>query len=297
MTGTLQEHLAILCNFDILLQTFHHLRSGFLMTCKVYAHLDLAKLPSFVLPIHVGRPEETQFGTLKQTFLEEFQRRFSDNDSNLAYDKLCFWNQDVCPIPDRSSVASFAWEHNDFFLRLLPETADSGALKASREKRGELSYYYAHNHGQGTFISKPQVTVPQTKPEPIHIPVENKTKFNPKQSPFGTDITKYETLDSYTWEDSDETVKVLVPMDGVGKLNPEQVQSRFGDRSFELLVEGLQGRNLRFACYKTHGEMKPLECKHVVRANRVNLILRKAKDKDHWFDLFKKRAIGDDDDP
>ena len=24
---------------------------------------------------------------------------------------------------------------------------------------------------------------------------------------------------------------------------------------------------------------------------------RQAKDKDHWFDLFKKRAIGDDDDP
>ena len=64
-----------------------------------------------------------------------------------------------------------------------------------------------------------------------------------------------------------------------------------------LLVEGLGGKNLRFACYKTHGEIKPEECKHVVRANRVNLVLRKAKDKEHWFDLFKKRAIGDDDDP
>ncbi|CAL1153634.1 unnamed protein product [Cladocopium goreaui] len=267
------------------------------MTCKVYAHLEVAKLPSFVLPIHVGRPEETQFGTLKQTFLQEFQQRFSDsNDANLDYDKLCFWNQDVCPIPDRSSVASFAWEHNDFFLRLLPESADLGALKASREKRGELSYYYAHNHDRGAFISKPQVTV-QTTPEPIHVPVENQTKFNPKQSPFGTDITKYETLDSYTWEDSDKFVKVLVPMDGVGRLNPEQVHSRFGDRSFELLVEGLNGKNIRFACYKTHGEVNPLECKHIVRANRVNLILRKAKDTDHWFDLFKKRAIGDDDDP
>ena len=264
------------------------------MTCKVYAHLDIGGQPNFVLPIHVGRPEETQFGTLKQTFLQEFERRFSPQ---LGYDNLCFWNQDLCPIPDRSAVAAFAWEHNDFFLRPLPQSAECGALKASREKRGELSYYYAHNQDRGTFISKPQATMTVTKPEPIRTSVENKIKFNPKQSPFGTDITKYETLDSYTWEDSDETVKVLVPMDGVGKLNPEQVRSQFGDRSFELLVEGLQGRNLRFACYKTHGEMKPEECKHVVRANRVNLVLRKAKDKDHWFDLFKKRAIGDDDDP
>ncbi|CAJ1442840.1 unnamed protein product, partial [Effrenium voratum] len=269
------------------------------MTCKVYAHVDVAGHPSFALPIQVGRPEETQFGTLKQALLD-FARKSGDVDAEgeMAYEKLCFWNQDLCPIPDRSPVAAFAWEHNDFFLRPLPRNADgsAGALKASREKRGELSYYYAHNRDRGAFIAKPQATSQvERKPEPIKVPVETSTRFNPKQSPFGTDITKYETLSSYTWEDSDETVKVLVQMDGVGKLNPEQVRSSFGERSFELLVDGLQGRNLRFACYKTHGEMKPEECKHVVRANRVNLILRKAKDKDHWFDLFKKRAIGDDD--
>jgi len=86
-------------------------------------------------------------------------------------------------------------------------------------------------------------------------------------------------------------------MDGVGKLPPSAVRSNFGERSFELLVDGYDGKNYRFACYKTHGEMKPDECKHVVRANRVNLVLRKAKEKDIWFDLFKKKAVGDTDDP
>lgn len=260
------------------------------MTYKVYAHLDVVGEPDFVLPIQVGRPEETQFGTLKQTFLQEFERRFS---SQLAYEKLCFWNQDLCPIPDRSPLASFSCEHQDFFLRPLPEGDASGAFQASKQ-RGELSYYYAHRE-QKALVAKPQAPVPQA-PVP-QAPVAAAAKFNVKQSPFGTDITKYETLDSYTWEDAEETVKVLVPMEGVGKLLPTQVTSHFGERSFELLVDGLQGRKLRFACYKTHGEMKPEECKHVVRANRVNLILRKAKEKDHWFDLFKKRAIGDDDDP
>eukprot|EP00439_Symbiodinium_sp_Y106_P034534 s4017_g4.t1 len=36
------------------------------MTCKVYTHADVGGYPTFALPIQVGRPEETQFGTLKQ---------------------------------------------------------------------------------------------------------------------------------------------------------------------------------------------------------------------------------------
>ncbi|CAE7240753.1 PRIM1, partial [Symbiodinium natans] len=270
------------------------------MTCKVYAHVDVGGYPSFALPIQVGRPEETQFGTLKQALLKEIAQRVT-NASELDYDTLCFWNQDLCPIPDSCSVAAFAWEHNDFFLRPTPASDSAGsALNESRAKRGELSYYYAHNRDRRSLIAKPQATSqPARLPMPVKVVAPSgPTKFNTKQSPFGTDITKFETLDSYTWEDNDgETVKVLVPLDGVGKLSPEKVRSHFGERSFELLVEGIGGRNVRFACYKTHGELKPEECKHVVRANRVNLILRKAKEKDHWFDLFKKRAIGDDDDP
>lgn len=92
-------------------------------------------------------------------------------------------------------------------------------------------------------------------------------------------------------------MKVLIPLDGVGKLEPSQVRSNFGERTFELLIDGYQGKKLRFACSKTHSEVKPEECKHVVRANRINLVLKKAKEKDIWFDLFKKRAIGDDEEP
>jgi len=272
------------------------------MACKVYAHLDLEGRPAFALPVQVGRPEDTQFGTLKQALLREFAERYP-SESQLEYDGCCFWNQDYCPIPDRSAVAVYAWEHNDFFLRELPGADDdaSGALKASREKRGELSYYYAHDRDQRSLVSKPQATTtgyPAVEREAIKAPAAAAGVYNSKQSPFGTDVSKYESIQSYTWEDKDsDQVKVLVPIDGVGRLDPDKVRAHFGDRAFELLVEGINGKNLRFACYKTHGEMKPLECKHVVRANRVNLILKKAKESDHWFDLFKKRAIGDDDDP
>merc|ERR1719240_2523720 len=169
---------------------------------------------------------------------------------------------------------------------------------------GELSYYYAHDRQKQSLVSRPQATsvsassfAQPIKRDPIAA-APGSTRFNNKQSPFGTDITGYETITSYTWEDHDgDTVKVLVPLDGVGKLPASQVRSHFSDRQFELLVDGYNGKNLRFACYKTHGEMKAEECKHVVRANRVNIVIRKAKKDDIWFDLFKKRAIGDDDDP
>jgi len=274
------------------------------MPCKVYAHLDLDGRPTFTLPIEISRPEETAFGTLKLAFLEQYTARFPQ-ESAVEDATCCFWNQDSCPLPDRSPVAVYLWEHNDFFLRALPAGAQSAnALAASQQERGELSYYYAHDRQRGLRVPAPKpqdVPVSDAAPTraPIQAPPAAASKgFNTKQSPFGTNITEYETITSYTWEDHDgDTVKVLVPLDGVGKLPPEQVRSSFGVREFELLVDGYNGKKLRFACYKTHGEMKPQECKHVVRANRVNLILRKAKEKDIWFDLFKKRAIGDDDDP
>merc|ERR1719343_444669 len=116
-------------------------------------------------------------------------------------------------------------------------------------------------------------------PAPRREPMQAKSSaaaaagFNNKQSPFGTKITGYETITTYTWEDHDgDTVKVLLPLEGIGKLPPGAVRSQFGERAFEVLIDGYNGKNLRFATHKTHGEMKPEECKHVVRANRVNLV-------------------------
>merc|ERR1712232_1227770 len=168
-----------------------------------------------------------------------------------------------------------------------------------------MGYYYAHGRKNQSLVSRPATTVSAApaKREPLKVEpnaIDRTGMYNAKQSPFGTDITQYETITTYTWEDGGhdgDTVKVLVPLEGVGKLTPGNIRSNFGVRQFELLVDGYNGKNLRFACNKTHAEMKPEECKHVVRANRVNLLLRKAKEKDVWFDLFKKRAIGDDDDP
>mmetsp|Transcript_36652 Transcript_36652/g.77897 ORF Transcript_36652/g.77897 Transcript_36652/m.77897 type:complete len:278 (-) Transcript_36652:27-860(-) len=277
------------------------------MACKIYAHLEVDGFEPIVAPIEIPKPEEMQFGTLKDAFIKYCARQ-NKGVEPMGYDQCCFWNQDDCPIADRASVALFAWEYNDFFLKQLPERNDHSALSSSQKERGELSYYYAHNRGHGSLVSKPQTlksvqTQPSAAPTaPTALPSASAVSsgvghFNTKQSPFGTDITGYETITTYTWEDHASTVKVLLPLEGVGKLPADSVKSKFGLRSFEILVNGYEGKNLRFATFKTHGELQPEECKHNVRANRVTVVLKKAKDDDIWYDLMKKRAIGDDDDP
>mmetsp|Transcript_71642 Transcript_71642/g.133937 ORF Transcript_71642/g.133937 Transcript_71642/m.133937 type:complete len:274 (-) Transcript_71642:71-892(-) len=273
------------------------------MACKVYAHVEVDGHSAVTLPVSVAKPSDVQFASIKQALLSHHAAH-CPNEEPIEYNACCFWNQDSCPIPDKAAVAAWVWEHNDFFLRALPQEADAegkGALATSQKTRGELSYYYAHDRARtNTLVSKPPSGVTATAPAPPRPKPQFAATgtYNSKQSPFGTDVAKYESITSYTWEDHDDTtVKVLVPLDGVGKLDPGCVRAQFGVRSFELLVDGYNGKNLRFACYKTHAEMLPEECKHIVRANRVNLVLRKAKEKDVWFDLFKKKAIGDDDDP
>lgn len=279
------------------------------MPCKVYAHLDIQGQPGVTLPVEIARPEETQFGVVKQALLRHCATQCGGQEP-VDYGACCFWNQDSCPIADRAAIAVYAWEHNDFFLRHLPEGASAtGALAASQKERGEFSYYYAHDRGQQSLVggvrapaaasAAPAAAAAAVERRPLGVAAAaGRGGFNYKQSPFGTDITGFETITTYTWEDHDDhTVKVLLPLEGVGKLPPSAVRSQFGERCFEVLIDGYNGKNLRFATHKTHGEMTPAECKHMVRANRITLVLRKGKEKDIWFDLFKKRAIGDDDDP
>ena len=69
--------------------------------------------------------------------------------------------------------------------------------------------------------------------------------------------------------------------------------SHFGARAFEVLVHGYKGKNWRLGCAKTHAGIDPYGCKHDIRANRITLRLKKEPQGEIWFDLFKKKCIGD----
>merc|ERR1712232_614195 len=161
------------------------------MPCKIYGHLEADGQPAFCLPFVVPRPDEMQFGAIKQELLARFEAAYP-SEAALKYEECCFWNQDFCPIPDRSAIALFAYDHNDFFLRPLPEGAATSALGESQEKRGELSYYYAHGRKNQSLVSRPTTGVsaapayPKREPLKVAPSAGDRTGvYNAKQSPFG----------------------------------------------------------------------------------------------------------------
>eukprot|EP00451_Oxyrrhis_marina_P002716 CAMPEP_0204273020 /NCGR_PEP_ID=MMETSP0468-20130131/22418_1 /ASSEMBLY_ACC=CAM_ASM_000383 /TAXON_ID=2969 /ORGANISM="Oxyrrhis marina" /LENGTH=266 /DNA_ID=CAMNT_0051248943 /DNA_START=18 /DNA_END=818 /DNA_ORIENTATION=+ len=266
------------------------------MTVKIYAHYEDGPSESSVtVPVEVSSVDTAMWGSVKTAVIEAYAAK-SGND--LPFEDYCLYNSLGCPIADKQSVALFVDEDNDFFLRPLPEgaKATSSALASSTKTKGELSYYYAHGTRSNLVGKKEQFAV-QKPPEKLSV-APKAPVINRRQSPFGTDITVYTTVTNYSWEDHDDwTVKVYIPLEGVGKLPAGAVVSNFGLREFEVLIHGYNGQNLRLGSSKLHAEIDEAGCKHNVRANRVTVVLRKNKEKDTWFDLFKKKAIGDNDDP
>jgi len=107
----------------------------------------------------------------------------------------------------------------DFVLGPKQAGQDSNKVKQSHTQKGELSYYYSHDGGS----SAPSATAAEKcKPKALkegEADTSFKNSYNKKQSPFGTDISLYDTISKYSWEDTNHaTVKVFVPMPDIGKL-------------------------------------------------------------------------------
>jgi hypothetical protein len=249
---------------------------------RVYAHYETC-----TLPVEVEDPLGANFAQVKKRFLEHV----AVSTFAPKYEEVCFYNEEQRPIADSSLVATFLDGNNDFFLQSLP-TRDSALGQNIRAKK-DLSYYYAHDR---PLVSKePNAQTKATVRGPV-VP-DAPAGRNMRQSPFGTDVLKYESLTAYSWEDANgTTVKVSVPFEGVGALGANAVKVNFGERQFEVLIHGAE-KKWRFACSKTHAEMDPAQCSYAVRSSRITLKIRKAKDDEVWFDLFKKKAIGDNDPP
>eukprot|EP00397_Hematodinium_sp_SG-2012_P038242 GEMP01041568.1.p1 GENE.GEMP01041568.1~~GEMP01041568.1.p1 ORF type:complete len:239 (+),score=52.88 GEMP01041568.1:142-858(+) len=233
----------------------------------LYCHVPSTYGNPLTLPLRLSIEEARaiDFGDVKHALIQEFVSR-EGSDKLPHPNGLGFYNECEHPVNDATIV-----EHatgSDFFLKAREYTSLPAEPEPVYEK----------------YITKPLPATPGEKP-----------KFNAKQSPFGTDIQKYESLTAYTWEDGALTVKAYVTLEGVGKLPPENIRSNFGRRQFELLVDNYGGKNFRFACSKTHGFLDADKCKHVVRANRINLLLKKEDADDTWFDLFKGKAVGEKD--
>jgi HSP20 family molecular chaperone IbpA len=103
---------------------------------------------------------------------------------------------------------------------------------------------------------------------------------------------KFTTLTKYTYFDSSDKY-LKVQLSELAGLKDEKLEVEFGERSLSVKVYGLSEKNYSFAVPKLHAKICPPDCKWQIKANCLQLTLRKKKEDSSWYSLFKQKAIGE----
>jgi hypothetical protein len=110
------------------------------------------------------------------------------------------------------------------------------------------------------------------------------------------DILSFKTLSKYSfYEATKQIVKVNVSLAGVEKLPKENIKSKFSKTSLEVKIIGLNGVNYCFAVPKLSKEIDPEKSEVRTVMDSIVIRLRKAKEDDHWSELFKIKYVGEKD--
>ena len=168
-----------------------------------------------------------------------------------------FYSAFNTPIRDGAFVSSYLSDHNDFYLR--------SASGFTRE----------------TSTSS-------------HESISDALKASPPVSLLSDIRQEGPTLSvaSYSWEDREQTVEVRLPFENAKiEIAIESINCIFDSRSFSVEF-CYRGKRYRFGCGRTHGSVSG--CKVRLSTSSVVLSIQKAN-KETWFDLFKRKAVGDND--
>lgn len=82
-------------------------------------------------------------------------------------------------------------------------------------------------------------------------------------------------------------------MKGIGKLKKENFEVKFGIRTLDFKIKDYEGKNLRFRVPKTHYPYNPEGSKYLVKDDKIIISLKKRKESDNWFTLYKQKMIGE----
>jgi hypothetical protein len=108
------------------------------------------------------------------------------------------------------------------------------------------------------------------------------------------ELLHYVPLTKYSFEEGDQFVKVYVELKGASQA--KAVHKRFLDKSIEIKLDGVEGKNYIFAVPNTQCKLNPATSKLVVKENRMIVYIGKVKKEDNWFSVYKAKTIGGDDD-
>jgi len=100
------------------------------------------------------------------------------------------------------------------------------------------------------------------------------------------------TLNEYSYYESGKKhVKVLITLNGIEKHPKEKIKVDFKQRSFEVLILDMNGKNYLFKVPKLQCKIKPEQSTFSFKTNTIVITLFKEKEDDHWWSLFKTKAV------
>ena len=107
------------------------------------------------------------------------------------------------------------------------------------------------------------------------------------------DSTVYVPLERYGWDQSGQKVKVYVTsgVDGIGKIPKDNISCEFEDQSFDLRIQGLNGKNFRLRIAPLQHPIDLAKCSFNVKSNGVSITLYKQDKLEHWTDLKPKQSL------
>lgn len=102
----------------------------------------------------------------------------------------------------------------------------------------------------------------------------------------------YKKLAKYSYYESGTNwVKVDIPVPGIHNLSKDKIKLTYGQRCFDLWVLGTESST--FGVRRLQCKIQPEHCKHTIKTDKLIVSLRKFKEDDHWWSLFKSKAIGE----
>jgi hypothetical protein len=106
-------------------------------------------------------------------------------------------------------------------------------------------------------------------------------------------VGAFKTVTKFSFYESGKWVKVLLDFPDIKVVPKENVTSEFNKRSFSVKVLDYKGANYQFTVPKTHCPILPEASYVSFKTNNIQINLRKAKDDDNWWSLFKQKAVGE----
>lgn len=106
----------------------------------------------------------------------------------------------------------------------------------------------------------------------------------------------FASLTKYSFYEYDSNwVRVEVPFPGIKSHDKSKITCKFDDNSFVLTILDFNGKNFQFSVMRLQCKIQADLCKHAILQDKIRISLRKVKDTDNWFSLFKAKTIGGDD--